>query len=220
MDGDWVSTKRACKFYGVSGNTIRKWGDMGSVECKRTPGCQRRFLLREVSMCQDKLGNPAPSNDIKNFVYARVSSSKQKQDLERQVAFLRDKYPDHSVVKDIGSGLNNKRRGFLKLLEQSRQGKVGEVVVSSKDRMSRFGFDLVEWVFTQNGTSLVVLDHEDKTPEQELTEDILSVLQVFACRHFGRRKYTLNKNKENQVEAEFFTEEETQGICRDVSICV
>lgn len=213
MDGKWASTKEACKFYGVSGNTIRKWGDEGLVECKRTAGCQRRFLLLEARIGHNKHQDNCTINYIQNYVYARVSSFKQKQDLERQVSFLLDKYPDYIVIKDIGSGLNNKRKGFLKLLEESNRGRVGEIVVSSRDRLSRFGFDLVEWIFLQNNAKLVVLDNTDKSPEQELTEDILSVLQVFACRHFGKRKYTINKHKENQVEAEFNTEEKAKDVC-------
>ena len=207
MNDTWVATKQACEFYGVSGNTIRRWGDEGRIECKRIPSGLRRFLI-----------HPYGSSPVKNepkkqcFVYARVSSHKQKADLERQVKYLLDKYSDYIVVKDIGSGLNNKRRGFLKLLEQSNRGEVKEIVVSSKDRMSRFGFDLVEWLFLQNNTKLVVLDNDDKSPEQELTEDILSVLQVFACRHFGKRKYTINRNQKNQVEAVFCPEKEIKRM--------
>ena len=194
MDGEWVATKKACEFYGVSGNTIRLWGDKDIVKCKRTNGNQRRYFISST--------NPfnKPEETKQNYLYVRVSSQKQKEDLERQCDFLRDKYPGHTVIKDIGSGLNYKRKGLLKLLELSCSGKVGEVVVFSKDRLCRFGFELFEWVFLQNNTKLVVHEQSDKSPEVEFTEDILAILQVFACRWNGKRKYKIDKNKEIQIE--------------------
>jgi predicted site-specific integrase-resolvase len=142
---------------------------------------------------------------LNRIIYTRVSSSKQKNDLDRQTAFLQNKYPNHIVIKDIGSGLNYKRKGLLKLLELSFKGLVGEVVVYSKDRLCRFGFELVEWLLLQNDSKILVLEQIDKSPEQEFSEDILSILQVFACRWNGKRKYT-DKNKEIQVEIKQLTD--------------
>jgi len=76
-----------------------------------------------------------------------VSSRKQKDDLERQCTFLKNKFPNHTLIKDIGSGLNYKRPGLLKLLEFSNSGRAEEIIVSSKDRLCRFGFELLQWLF-------------------------------------------------------------------------
>lgn len=200
MNGEWVATKKACEFYGVSGNTIRLWGDTGKVKCKRTHGNQRRYYISTRGF------NDEPEETKQNYLYVRVSSHKQKDDLERQCDFLRDKYPDHIVIKDIGSGLNYKRKGLLKMLELSNRGKIRKIVVFSKDRLCRFGFELLEWVFLQNDTKLLVHEQIDKSPETEFTEDILAILQVFACRWNGKRKYRIDKNKEIQIDIKQYPE--------------
>src|SRR4029078_2567472 len=195
MDGGrWIATKEACALYGVSGNTIRRWADNGSIDYKRTPGNNRVFYISSNGVFA------SPTKTKSNYIYARVSSYKQRDDMERQISFLRDKYPNYTIIKDIGSGLNYKRRGLLKLLELSSKGNIDTIVVFSKDRLCRFGFDLFSWIFDQNNTKLLVYEHQDKSPEQEFTEDILAILQVFACRWNGKRKYTISKDKEVQIE--------------------
>lgn len=201
-----VSVKQAGEIFGVSANTIRRWCDDGSLKSQRTPSNQRRVFIPPN-------GSPKnPESPKSNFIYVRVSSSKQRDDMERQLAFLKSKYPDHLVVKDVGSGLNYKRKGLLRLLAQSNRGEVGEIVVFSKDRLCRFGFELLEWSFLQNDTKLVVQNKTDKTPEEEFTEDILAILQVFACRWNGKRKYRIDKNKEVQIEVVADTEEADKQV--------
>jgi predicted site-specific integrase-resolvase len=197
MNGHWVSHREARDFYGVSDSTIRRWAKTNKIVFKRTPSNQHTYFIpNETSQTDDITINK--NQDLQNYVYCRVSSSKQKDDLVRQIEFLSNKFPGFKIVKDIGSGLNYKRPGLLKILEESNKGRVGQVVVASKDRLCRFGFELIEWLFLQNNTKLVVLEHIDKTQEQEFTEDILAILQVFACRWNGKRKYT-NKNTQNQI---------------------
>lgn len=203
MNGKWVATGEACEFYGVSGNTIRRWADDGSIIFKRTPRGPRRFFISEKGILRTECN----TQDKTNYIYVRVSSNKQREDMDRQEAFLRDLYPDHQVVRDIGSGLNYKRKGLLKLLRLSNKGNVGEIVVFSKDRLCRFGFELLEFQFSENDTKLVVQNKIDKSPETEFSEDILAILQVFACRWNGKRKYKINKNTEVQIETKQFTEE-------------
>lgn len=192
--GRWVSLGEASKIYGVTVHTVRRWCDTGSVETKRTPGNQRMVYISSENRVV------TPEKTKTDYIYVRVSSAKQRDDMERQSAFLQSRFPGFTVVKDIGSGLNYKRKGLLRLLAESAQGRVGVVAVFSKDRLCRFGFELIEWLFTQNNTKLLVYEHSDKTPEEEFTEDILAILQVFACRWNGKRKYSdkCNKEQENQ----------------------
>lgn len=203
MNGRWVATSEACEFYGVSGNTVRRWADAGTIVFKRTPRGPRRYFISPEGV----LGTTEPVSDKRDYIYVRVSSQKQREDMDRQEAFLRDKYPNHLVVKDIGSGLNYKRKGLLNLLKLSNQGKVNQVVVFSKDRLCRFGFELLQFQFSENDTKLVVHEQVDKSPEVEFSEDILAILQVFACRWNGRRKYKINKDTEVQIEVKQSSEE-------------
>lgn len=207
MNGRWVATGEACEIYGVAGNTIRRWADNGTIISKRTPRGPRRYFISEKGILRTESDTP----DRTNYIYVRVSSNKQREDMDRQETFLRDIYPDHQVIRDIGSGLNYSRKGLLKLLRLSNNKEVGEIVVFSKDRLCRFGFELLQFQFSENDTKLVVQNRIDKTPEEEFTEDILAILQVFACRWNGKRKYKINKNTEVQIETKQFTEENTSA---------
>jgi len=205
----WVPHQKACAFYGVSINTLRQWADSDKVIYKRKPSGHRVYLIS--SNCSET--RKTPLQFYENIIYCRVSSNKQKDDLNRQCQFLLDKYPGSKIIKDIGSGLNYKRKGLLKLLELSNNKRVNQIIISSKDRLCRFGFELIEWQLLQNNTKILVQDKTDKTPEQEFTEDILSILQVFACRWNGKRKYTItNKNKKNQIEVELNTDQVTKQM--------
>jgi predicted site-specific integrase-resolvase len=123
-------------------------------------------------------------------IYARVSSKGQKEDLQSQIAHLRARFPDYELIEDIGSGLNFKRKGFRSLLERIMQGVVGEVVVAHKDRLCRFGFDIIEIIANKNACKLLVLDESKLSPQAELVQDLLSIIHVFSCRLYGLRKYS------------------------------
>ena len=191
MDGAWLRSAAASQHFGVHANTLRRWADSDLVKYKTTVGGQRVYLIGSE-------GTSNRRNEKETIIYIRVSTSKQKDDLERQQVFALSKYPNARVVKDIGSGLNFKRRNLLKLLDSVDKGLIQKVVVTSKDRLCRFGYEWLQWFFSKNDTELVVLDHIDKSPEQEFTEDILAILQVFACRWNGRRNYSVKK-QENQI---------------------
>lgn len=201
MDGPYHRSKEACCLLGVHPNTLRRWADQGKIEFKRTAGDQRIYKIDTV-VHESKHGGP------REFIYARVSSYKQRNDLERQKRMLLVGKPRNTeVISDIASGLNFKRPGLLRLLEKCIKGEVKRVVVASKDRLCRFGFDLLLWFFKQYSVELVVQDQIDKTPEQEFTEDILAILQVFSCRWNGKRRYTINQCKKNQIDIDIRTKE-------------
>ncbi len=122
----------------------------------------------------------------KSYIYARVSSAKQHGDLERQIEDLQKAYPGHVLLKDVGSGVNFKRKGLEKLLEHVLAGLVDEIVVAHRDRLARIGCDLLEFIFSKVGTKLVVLGgHEDD--EHDLASDLLAVTTVFVASYNGRR---------------------------------
>ena len=120
-----------------------------------------------------------------------MSSKKQESDLQRQIKYLKDRYPKYSVIKDIGSGINYKRRGFKTLLELVLSNDVEEIVVYSKDRLSRFSGDLIQDICKHYNTKLTIVsdDISGKTDEEEFAEDLISIITVFTARFYGKRKY-------------------------------
>ena len=198
----FLSTAQAAAFFNVSPNTIRSWDKQGFIKTIRLNGSpygQRRFDITSFHGTSNQIPSESSSNVIKKgIIYCRVSSKHQSSDLERQIQKLQHMYPTYEVVKDIGSGINFKRPGFIKLFQRAISRDFNEIVVAHKDRFSRFGFEFFEWLFLQFGISFVVLDNSNfKTPEQELSEDLLSIVHIFSCRQNGKRKYKINKEKTN-----------------------
>ena len=175
-----LSTKKASEILGIHPNTLRKWADEGKIKYIRTDAGQRRFDV--ASFLQS-------SSHRRKIVYARVSSRNQKDDLASQVREMRSRYPDHEVIEDIGSGLNFKRKGLQALLDAILSGEVAEVVVAHRDRLCRFGFELLESLANKHNCRLVVLDNTALSPQAELVQDILSILHVFSSRLYGLRRY-------------------------------
>jgi predicted site-specific integrase-resolvase len=175
----YVSSNEAQKYFRVCGETLRQWSESGRIEYTKTAGGHRRYKIPS-------------SGKGHRYCYARVSSRKQESDLERQKRYLQKKYRDYEIISDIGSGLNFKRQGFRKILEQLFEGNIDEVVVASADRFSRFGTnDFFKWLFEYFGGKLTILENKKyKTPDEELSEDILEIITVFAARYHGRRSYT------------------------------
>jgi len=205
MNGTYYRTREASEILGVHPNTLRRWANEGNIEFKRTPGNQRCYKV-DTSINESKRRNP------EDIIYARVSSRKQLDDLERQKQMLLARFEHASVIQDIGSGLNFKRPGLLRLLEKCFKGEVKTVVVASKDRLCRFGFELLSWIFIKYSVKLVVQDQIDKSPEQEFTEDILAILQVFSCRWNGKRRYRLNAGKKDQITINILPKEDSKSV--------
>ena len=184
------------RLYNVSDATLRTWADHGKIDSCRTPGGIRLYKLPDDSQLT-KLSNKDSGARV---VYVRVSSPKQKDDLERQKAFMHSRFPAHEIVADVGSGINWRRKGLLSLLDRANKGGLNQVVVASRDRLCRFAFELLEYIFKQRGVQLIVLESNDASPEDELSDDLLSVVQVFCCRRNGKRRYGGHKDAKNQVE--------------------
>jgi putative resolvase len=180
----------AAKVLGVSTTVLRQWADAGTIRSIRTPGGHRLFDPASIQGFEVAQEQPKRAR----VLYSRVSSAKQRNDLERQKQHLRDGLPDQHPgptyeVSDIGSGLNFKRPGLLRVLGLIKTGSVQQLVVASRDRLARFGFELIEWMCSEFSTQLVVLDNSDGAPEEELGKDLMSIVQVYCCRWNGRRRY-------------------------------
>ena len=193
IGSQFVKISKAAEFFNVSHRTIYRWRDNNQIVWKLTPSGQYVYKISELQ-------TTTSSNTTRSkFIYVRVSSRKQVDDLQRQRHFLQSKFPSHSIISDIGSGLNFKRRGLLQLLQLVMSSSVEEIVVSSKDRLCRFGFELIEWLCHQHDTKIVVLESlENTNTEQQFVNDVLSIIQIYTCKWNGKRRYT-TKDKKNQI---------------------
>lgn len=193
---EFITPLEVCKKFGVVSTTLRIWADQGKIRCIKPNGIKRYYNVQDI----EKIFN-VETTEKKNFIYARVSSSKQEADLSRQVEYLKLQYPEYQIITDIGSGLNFKRKGLLSLLEQVNKGLVKRIVISYKDRIARFGFDLIEWLCSQHGTELLVLNKiEDNEPNNssELAEDLLSIVNFFTARANGKKSAKYRKKRLEQ----------------------
>lgn len=187
----FVPMRKAADILGLHPNTIRKLCDEGEIKCKKLKSGHRRVDVSEFLREQER----RPTT----ICYCRVSSSKQRDDLQRQVEYMQQKYPTAEIIKDIGSGINYKRKGLKAILERSMRGEVIELVVAYKDRLARFGVDIVRQIIEFNGGKLVVLNEVLLSPELELTKDLCSIIHVFSCRLHGLRKYKNSIKKDSSI---------------------
>jgi len=189
----YLTTKQALKYIPVHVDTLRKWGDEGKIDIFRAPSGQaRRFY--NVKKFIEKDQNPnCPEEEEKprrKYCYCRVSTAIQKDDLERQVSYMRERYPDYTIIKDVGSGLNFKRKGLQRLINEAIQGEIEEIVVTYKDRLCRFGFELIDNIVRAHSKGEIVVLHQPcYSPQEELVTDLLSIITVFSARLNGLRRY-------------------------------
>lgn len=199
---DYVPIRVASSITGIKEQTLRKLHEASILKGYRTPANQRMFCVKSLQrMCQqdDTTKESKVNFERVNILYSRVSSKKQIDDLERQVKFL-EQYKregvDYLVISDVGSGINFNRKGVNEILEYCLQRSIGEVIIAHRDRLSRFGFDLFKSIITKAGGSITVIDDQkNKSTEQELAEDLLSIVHIYSCKQMGRRTYTKNKRE-------------------------
>jgi putative resolvase len=196
----FVTSRIAEERLGVPSSTLRTWADAGDIQAIRTPGQQRLYNVDKFLSDKLNAAEFSPSADRIKLVYCRVSSDGQRDDLNRQIEFMRAKFPEHTLISDIGSGINWKRKGLRRILELVFRGHVSEIVVAHRDRLSRFAFELLEWIFSQHRVKLLVLDDAMEDREQELVQDVLSILHVYSCRVNGKRTYGKRTKAEQRKE--------------------
>lgn len=205
----FVSGKEASKILGVHQRTLYQWEEKGQIETIRTPGNKRLYNVKkylEISKCKEipiedckDLDELDKSQERLNICYVRVSTVNQKNDLERQKNLLKANYSNYIFIEDIGSGLNLNKRGINKIIHLAIQGKVNELVVAYKDRLTRFGFELIEEIITKysKGKITVLNKKQDTDPQEELVKDVMAIMNVYVAKMNGLRRY---KNKESNKE--------------------
>ncbi len=194
----YVSSKIAKEHLQVHTDTLRRWADSGKIAFIRHGDKGHRLYDINSILGREVSNNISGSMDShvqkKTICYCRVSSKHQKDDLQRQIASMRERYPNAIIIDDIGSGINWKRKGLQSVIKQVIEEDVGTVVIHHRDRLCRFAYELIEFFFHQFGTKIVVLEQDQYEPniDKELSDDILSIIQVFSCKKMGRRRYKTN----------------------------
>ena len=186
----YYSSKDVTKILGVTAQTLRNWDKEGKLKPSYTKSNGYRYYSEDVilSYTQER----KTKKDVNVVLYARVSSKKQQDDLERQISnlkeYAKDNYEKYDVISDIGSGINYEKPGLKKLIEMINKKQVDIIVVLYKDRLLRYGFELVEYFAKLNNVKIEVIDKIDKNQDQELVEDLVQIITVFSCKLQGKRK--------------------------------
>lgn len=185
-----IKPKEMAKRLNVTVQTLQNWDKKGTLKAHRTP-TNRRFYTEDQ---YTKFVGQTTNDNRLNVAYARVSTYNQKDDLQDQLAFIRQYANAKGIIlnqeiTDIGSGLNYKRKKWNQLLNMVMENKINQIFITYQDRFIRFGFDWFEDLCKQHGTKIIVINNPATSPNQELVNDLISIIHVFSCRLYGLRKY-------------------------------
>jgi len=205
----YVGGTEASKILGVHYRTLYLWDKKGTIKTIRTDGGKRLYNVddyiknkecKQDEKCIKDLNELDKKKEKLNICYVRVSTLKQKEDLERQKKIIRDKYPEYIMIEDIGSGINLNKKGIIKIIELAIEGKINELVIAYKDRLVRYGYELIEHLINKysNGKIIIMNKKDDREPEEELAFDVLQIMNVFVAKMNGLRKYKKNKKIEEK----------------------
>ena len=179
----WVSTTKLAKIEGVTTQTIRRRIENDFYDkVKQTEGGHYRVFI----------------NQQRRICYARVSSSKQKSSIDTQKRILLEQYPDTEFISDVASAFNFKRKGLQTILESAMLGHSVHIVVATKDRLARSGFELIKWLVELSGGRIEILDDSDKTCEAFDTTELIGFITSFCNSHYGKR--SAERRKSNRIE--------------------
>lgn len=200
--------KDVAEFLGVTTRTLQNWDRDGKIIFRRDPVSDRRFLTRDdviKLLSEHDLLFDDTTDKRRDVIYARVSSHDQKKhgDLDRQVQFLIDQNNDLQnvlVLSEVGSGLNDKRKKLQQLLKMVMNDEVNRVFVTYRDRLTRFGFNYLETMFNAKGVEIVIVKQktEEISVEQELMNDMMSLIASFSRKLYGMRSKGKRTKKDNK----------------------
>ena len=188
---------------GKTVQTLRNWDKNGTLKPSHITSGGTRYYSQE--QLNNFLGLKSKTNIDKKIIgYCRVSSHKQKDDLERQIenvrAYMYAKGYQFEIISDIGSGINYNKKGLNQLIDMITNSEVDKIVVLYKDRLIRFGYELIENICEKYGTKIEVIDNTEKTEEQELVEDLIQIVTVFSCRLQGKKANKAKKMIKELIE--------------------
>jgi len=193
---NYYTRKSACEKLGIHYHTLYKLAEDGKIE---TAKIGSRQLYNVDKYLRD---NKITKEERKKICYCRVSSPKQKEDLKRQEEYMKNKYPAYEIISDIGSGLNFNRKGLNKIIDMSIKGEIEILIVAYKDRLARFGYELIEKLIKEYSKGEIKIENkkEEETPADEITKDIMEIMNVYVAKMNGLRKYKTKMIEEIKIE--------------------
>ena len=203
----------ASEILGVSISTLRRWDKEGRLKPEKTASGHRRY---DIAKLKPELYGTAKLETRKTIAYARVSSHDQKSDLERQKQVLElycaKQGWTYEIISDLGSGMNYHKKGLKRLLNDVLSEKVGRLVIAHKDRLLRFGAELIFAICEAKQVEVVILNQgEDTTFEEDLAKDVLEIITVFSARLYGSR----SKKNQKLLESVKSAVESVEGVQAD-----
>lgn len=197
----YYSINKFSKILGVSAQTLRNWDANGKLHPHHTSSNGYRYYSLEQL---NQVMNIKPNLERIVIGYCRVSSNKQKDDLERQIEnmklYLNAQGKPYEIISDIGSGINYKKKGLKELIKDISQNKVEKVVVFYQDRLLSFGFELVEYIESLYNCDIEIIDNTEKAEQQELIEDLVQIITVFYCKLQGKSVNKARKLVKEMIE--------------------
>lgn len=188
-----ITIGKAAKEAGVTVETLRSWEKAGKIKSERTKGGHRRYEIEEI----ESFANRDRKTEKITAIYGRVSTPARKNDLELQKQVLQlycaSKGWKYRIVEDIGSGLNYNKKGLLELIKLIESNQIERIVLNYKDRLLRFGSEIIFEICKYHSVEIVIVNEDEiKTYEEELVQDVLSIITVFSSKLYGSRSH---KNK-------------------------
>jgi putative resolvase len=203
----------AAQILGVTVRTLQRWDKAGKAHFIRTPKGKRRLAEGELNRLLGRTESGIPKKHL--VIYARVSSHEQKTkgDLLRQINIIKEKidvshFERVTTIEEVGSGLNDRRKGLLKIMDLAKEGKVSDIAIQYRDRLTRFGFEYLKNYFESHHVNLHILDDQlnEKSVQEELVEDLMAIIASFSGKLYGIRSH---KNK--------ILEAKVKGVLEDVA---
>ena len=175
------------KMIGVSVKTLQRWDNDNTLIAYRNPKDRRYYTQKQYD---EYMGNQTENKSGKIIIYSRVSNTGQKDALENQVGFLKT-YANtkgliiDEILTDVGSGLNYNRKNWNILIDACVEEKISTIIIAHKDRFIRFGYDWYEKFLRRYGVNIIIVNNEKLSPQEELVQDLISIIHIFSCRIYG-----------------------------------
>lgn len=197
----YVSSREICSTLKISKTTLMNWRREGRVQSKQL---STKKILYDI----DSIVKSTTDQEKRVFIYGRVSNTKQKPDLDRQVALLRDFVCSRGnivteTITDVASGMNENRNGLQSLINKVTNNEVDEIVISYKDRLTRFGYGYFETFFAKFGVTITVVNvTKEEDFQTELTQDLISIIHHFSMKLYSNRRRKIVTDCKNQLKIE------------------